>query len=103
MKCDYGDDMSHEPPTAFDLPKPVEFRDWVEHAIRLLGKTPAEFLRDDQMPGSKNRVGRFLANPASIRLSMAHALERELIAQAKLEKVDIGRGPISKIFGEQND
>ena len=71
------------------FPTEDEFAVWVRRSIADLNMHPANFLLDDGVPGSKNRVALILKNPHTLRFGMARRLHREIVEQAKARDVEL--------------
>lgn len=67
------------------LPDPQAFVTWVKRAMADLEMRPYEFLRDEGVPGAKNRVYNILKNPHAVKLEWAMRLESEIKEAARLQ------------------
>jgi len=71
------------------LPGNDAFITWVKRSIADLDMNYSDFLRDEGVPGSVNRVSKILRNPVALRLSVAVRLEAEIRAAARKKAISL--------------
>ncbi len=71
------------------LPDPQAFVKWVKWSLADLNMRPSNFLREDDIPGSVNRVGNIIKRPNSLKLETANQLETEIRAAARKKGIKL--------------
>ena len=74
---------------ATTFPEAVAFLTWVKRSIADLDMHPSNFLLDENVPGSINRLNRIIAKPDTLRFSVARRLHREIIEKAHARGVEL--------------